>query len=76
METAKYRIVSTASNNVLKYKTSSPDYIEENRYETLLYHRSAPRNWLSMGRHLATQKSQLSPAQIQNSCYSSTAKLN
>lgn len=48
METAKYRIVSTASNNVLKYKTSSPDYIEENRYETLLYHRSAPRNWLSL----------------------------
>lgn len=36
METEKYRIVSTASNNVLKYKTSSPDYIEENRYETSL----------------------------------------
>jgi len=75
METEKYRIVSTASNNVLKYKTSS-DYIDENGYETLLYHRPAPRNWISMGRHLATQKLQLSPAQLQNSCYSSTAKLN
>lgn len=75
METAKYRIVSTASNNVLKCKTS-PDYIEESRCETLLCHRPAPRNKLSMGRHLATQKLQQSPEQLQNACYSSTAKLN
>lgn len=70
--------VSTAPNNVLKYKTSSADYRdwEENKHETVLYHRPVPRNCLSLGRHLATQKLQLSPTQLQNTLFSCAAKLN